>query len=116
MGGDDVQPSKYVSGLIVTATAAAASSKVNSRANRVRAVYFLVKLISVQSYSIDETAGFCVGRTKPQGDDTVSARRDGNLVRISRQQVGKRKHGATILVTFVTLPLLRFQFANVTFW
>lgn len=39
MGGDDVQPSKYVSGLIVTTTAAAASSKVNSRVYRVRSLF-----------------------------------------------------------------------------
>jgi hypothetical protein len=56
MGGDVVQPSKYVSGLTVTAAAAAAAaaaaSKVNARIHRVSAVYFPVKLISVQSYSI----------------------------------------------------------------
>jgi hypothetical protein len=50
MGGDDVQPSKYVSRLIVTT--AAAPSKVDSRIYRVLAVYFPVELISVQSYSI----------------------------------------------------------------
>lgn len=52
MGGDDVQLSKYVSGLIVTIAAAAAASKVNARIYRVLAVYLPVKLISAQSYSI----------------------------------------------------------------